>query len=142
MNLNKAFIPKEKDLSEKWHLIDASGKVIGRLATEVAKMVRGADNPMYTPHVKTGCRVVIINAEKAVFTGKKMKDKVYYKHTRYIGNQKKITAKEMLEKNPEFILKHAIKGMLKKNKLENQLFKSHVKVYAGPINKHLAQIKA
>jgi large subunit ribosomal protein L13 len=141
MNLNKAFIPKEKDLSEKWHLIDASGKVVGRLATEVAKIVRGADNPMYTPHVKTGRRVVIINAEKVILTGKKMRNKIYYKHTRYIGNQKKTTAKEMLAKNPEFILKHAIKGMLKKNKLENQLFKSHVKVYAGPSHKHAAQVK-
>lgn len=141
INLNKVFLPNEAQIEEKWVVIDATGKIVGRLASEIVKIIRGSDQEIYTPSVKTGKRVIVINAEKIVLTGNKMTEKPYRKYTRYVGNAKNFTSKDVFEKNPEYILEHAVKGMLKKNKLENQLFKTHIKIYSGNTHKHKAQTK-
>jgi len=139
MNLNRIFLPSQDQINEKWIVIDAEGKVAGRLASEIVKKIRGSDQEFYSPSVKVGQRVIVINAEKIILTGNKMTDKDYRKYTRYIGNCKNFTSKDLFEKKPTYILEHAIKGMLKKNKLENQLFKTHIKIYSGPNHKHIAQ---
>jgi large subunit ribosomal protein L13 len=143
MNLNRAFFPRQEDIKESWVTIDAAGKIVGRLATEIARIVRGSDQVYYTPFVKTGRRVVILNASKVLMTGKKLEEKAYRKWTGYVGNTKNFTAKEAMKKNPTFILENAIKGMFKRNKLERQLFKAYVKIYAGNegLEIHKAQLK-
>jgi len=135
----KTYSAKKTDVERKWYLIDAGGKILGRLASEVAKILRGKHKPIFTPHVDTGDFVIIINANKVVLTGNKWKNKEYYHHTGYPGGIKSITAKKLLEKRPEALLEHAIKGMLPKNKLGRAMFKK-VKVYASEEHPHDAQM--
>jgi len=132
------FSAKAEEVRRDWFLIDADGKTLGRLATEVASRLRGKHKPIYTPHVDTGDYIVIINAEKIKVTGNKAKNKVYYKHTGYIGNLKSITFEKQIKKAPERVIEMAVKGMLPKNKLGSAMYKK-MKVYAGPEHNHQAQ---
>ena len=129
---------KNSDNPQKWYLVDANGAVLGRLASQVAHRLRGKHNPMFTPHVDTGDWVIVINAEKIVLTGRKLDQKIYYRHSGYIGGLKQITAKELLEKKPEELVRSAVKGMLPKNRLGRRLFKK-LKVYTGDAHPHEAQ---
>jgi len=132
------FSAKKSDNPQKWYLVDANGAVLGRLASQVAHRLRGKHNPKFTPHVDTGDWVIVINAEKIVLTGRKMDQKMYYRHSGYIGGLKQMSAKELLEKKPEELVRSAVKGMLPKNKLGRQLFKK-LKVYTGNAHPHEAQ---
>ena len=125
-------------IERKWYVVDAADKTLGRLAAEVATVLRGKNKPIYTPHVDTGDYVIIINAEKIKVTGNKLNDKVYYHHTGYAGGLKQITLKELLAKKPEGVIAHAVKGMLPKNALGRAMFKK-LFIYAGPEHKHAAQ---
>ena len=129
---------KRSDNPQKWYVVDANGAVLGRLATQVAQRLRGKHNPHFTPHVDTGDWVIVINADKITLSGRKMDQKVYYRHSGYIGGLKEISAKELLAKKPEELVRSAVKGMLPKNKLGRQLFKK-LKVYAGETHPHEAQ---
>ena len=134
----KTFVAKEYEIEKKWHLIDAKEKVLGRLASEIASILRGKNKPIFTPHMDAGDYIVVINADKIILTGGKMEKKMYYHHSGYIGGLKKTTAKEMLLKKPENLIKFAVKGMLPKNSLgRRQLTK--LKVYAGQDYPHQAQ---
>jgi large subunit ribosomal protein L13 len=130
---------KKSDNPDKWWVVDADGAVLGRLATQVAARLKGKYNPMYTPHVDTGDTVVVINAAKIKLTGRKLEQKNYYRHSGYMGGLKTINAKKLLEKRPEEVVRHAVKGMLPKNRLGRQLFKK-LKVYAGARHEHAAQL--
>jgi large subunit ribosomal protein L13 len=129
---------KKSDIQEKWLVVDANGAVLGRLASVVASRLRGKHNPLFTPHVDTGDWVIVINADKIVLTGRKLDEKNYYRHSGYIGSLKTISAKELMEKRPEDLIRFAVKGMLPKNKLGRKLFKK-LKVYAGDEHPHEAQ---
>ena len=132
------FSAKKSDNPQKWYLVDANGAVLGRLASQVAHRLRGKHNPKFTPHVDTGDWVIVINAEKIVLTGRKMDQKTYYRHSGYTGGLKQMSAKELLQKKPEELVRSAVKGMLPKNKLGRQLFKK-LKVYTGDAHPHEAQ---
>jgi len=134
----KTFVAKEQDVTKKWYLVDAKDKVLGRIATEIAVHLRGKHKPIFTPHADTGDFVVVINAEKVMLTGRKWDNKMYYRHSGYIGGLKQISAKKLLEKRPEDILHFAVKGMLPKNSLGRRQLKK-LKVYAGPDHPHQAQ---
>ena len=134
----KTYVAKPGEFEQKWHLIDARGQVLGRLASEVAKILRGKDKPIFTPHVDTGDYVVIVNAANVRLTGKKLDDKIYYHHTGYPGGIKSITAAELMEKNPEELINTAVKGMLPKNKLGRKLLKK-LKIYPGAEHQNQAQ---
>jgi len=134
----KSFIAKPAEVEHKWYVIDAEGKTLGRLATEVATILRGKNKPIYTPHVDCGDNVIVINAEKVNVTGKKRKDKVYTSYSGFPGGKKEITFEKMQEKKPEEIIRHAVKGMLPDGKLGRQMFKK-LHVYTGPEHKHDAQ---
>ena len=138
MDFNKTFYPRKEDQEPKWLLIDAQGKILGRLATQVADMLRGKNKPVYTPHTDCGDYVVIINADKVALTGNKLEDKVYDRYTGWIGGYKVTTAQEMLKKHPTRLVEHAVKGMLPKNKLNRQIYRK-LKVYAGAEHPHKAQ---
>ena len=138
-DMNKAFFLKKEARNPDWHLIDAEGQVLGRLATKIADMLRGKDTPAYTPHDDAGDYVVVINAEKIKLTGNKWEGKEYARYTGYIGGYKVRTAQEMLEKHPTHIIEHAVKGMLPKNTLNRQIFKK-LKVYTGSEHPHQAQM--
>ncbi len=129
---------KTSDNKGKCWLVDANGATLGRLASQVASRLRGKHNPLFTPHVDTGDSVIVINAEKIFLTGRKMTKKVYYRHSGYIGGLKEITAKKLMEKRPEDIIRFAVKGMLPKNRLGRKLFKK-LKVYTGDQHLHQAQ---
>ncbi len=129
---------KKSDNPDKWYILDADGVVLGRLATTVASRLRGKHSPLFTPHVDTGDSIIIINADKVVLTGKKWSQKQYYRHSGYVGGLKAITAKNLLEKHPEDLVRFAVKGMLPKNRLGKTLFKK-LKVYAGSAHPHDAQ---
>ena len=129
---------KEIDIKEKWVIVDANGAILGRLASNVASRLRGKNNPLFTPHVDTGESVIVINAEKIALTGNKLEQKRYYRHSGYTGGLKEITAKKLLEKKPEDVIRFAVKGMLPKNKLGAKLYKK-LKVYAGGKHPHEAQ---
>ena len=129
---------KRSDNPGKWWLVDAEGAVLGRLASMIAARLRGKHNPLYTPHIDTGDWVVVINAEKVVLTGRKWDQKTYYRHSGYIGSLKSITARKLLEKRPEDLIRFAVKGMLPKNRLGRKLNKK-LKVYTGNKNPHTAQ---
>ena len=130
---------KKGDVSRNWVLIDASDKVLGRLAADVASILRGKTKPEYTPHADVGDFVVIINAEKIKLTGNKLDQKMYYHHSGYVGGIKGKSAKQLMEKNPEEIIKHAVKGVLPKNNLGRAMYKK-LKVYAGERHPHEAQM--
>lgn len=132
------FIAKKDEIEKNWVLVDAKDKVLGRLAADVASILRGKTKPTYTPHTDVGDFVVIINAEKVALTGRKLEQKTYYRHSGYMGGLKSRTARQLMEKNPEEIIRHAVKGMLPKNSLGRSMFKK-LKVYAGEIHPHEAQ---
>ncbi len=129
---------KASDNKDKWLLVDAEGKILGRLASQVAARLRGKCNPLYTPHADMGDSVVVINAEKIVMTGRKLDQKNYYRHSGYTGGLKTITARKLLEKRPEDVIRFAVRGMLPKNSLGRKLIKK-LKVYAGASHPHEAQ---
>ena len=133
-----SFIAKPAEIERKWYVVDAEGKTLGRLATEVAMVLRGKNKPIYTPHVDCGDYVIVINAEKVVVTGKKRTNKIYKKHTGYPGGLREITFEKLQQKKPEEIIRHAVKGMLPDGKLGRQMFKK-LKVYAGAEHPHTAQ---
>ena len=134
----KTFSAKEQDVNKKWYLIDAENKVLGRLATQIATRLRGKNRPIFTPHADTGDFVVVINANKLALTGKKLDNKFYYRHSGYIGGLKQTSAKKLLEKKPEEVLRLAVKGMLPKSSLGRRQLKK-LKIYAGPDHPHQAQ---
>ncbi len=134
----KTFMQRKEDVQREWYLVDATGKTLGRLASEIAKILMGKHKPTYTPHVDGGDFVVVVNAEKIHATGKKLNQKIYYRHTGYPGGLKQATLREMLEKKPEEVIRLAVRGMLPKNKLRDRRMK-RLKVYAGPEHPHKAQ---
>ena len=134
----KTFSAKNHDIDRNWYLVDAQNKTLGRLSTEIASRLRGKHKPIYTPHVDTGDYIVVVNASKIRVTGKKLTDKVYYKHTGYIGNLKSENLATMLEKYPERVLMKSVRGMLPKSKLGNAMIKK-LRVFAGPEHTHIAQ---
>lgn len=134
----KTYVAKSEDIEKKWYLIDARGKTVGRLATKIAKLLRGKDKPQFTPHADIGDFVIVINADKVRFTGKKWSQKTYYWHTPYPGGLKSITAGELLKKKPEEIIRKAVWGMLPKTKWQKKLIK-RLKVYSGDNHPHHAQ---
>ena len=134
----KTFSAKNHDIDRNWYLVDAQNKTLGRLSTEIANRLRGKHKPIYTPHVDTGDYIVVVNASKIRVTGKKMTDKVYYKHTGYIGNLKSENLETMLEKYPEKVLMKSVRGMLPKSKLGSAMIKK-LRVFAGPEHTHIAQ---
>ena len=138
MDMNKCFFLKKENIKPKWQFIDASGMVLGRLATRVSDILRGKDKPEFTAHVDCGDYVVITNCEKIKLTGNKLEDKIYRTFSGWRGGQKEKTAKELMQKDPTEIIKHAVKGMLPKNKLNRQIIKK-LKVYAGSEHPHKAQ---
>ena len=129
---------KRSDNKEKWCVVDAEGIVLGRLASEVARRIRGKHNPLFTPHADTGDWVVVINADKIQLTGRKWKDKKYYRHSGYMGGIRSETAEQLIERKPEEMVKKAVKGMLPKNRLGRKLYKK-LYVYAGSEHPHAAQ---
>ena len=136
--MRTTYMPSKADIERKWYVVDASGKTLGRLASEVAKILSGKNKPSYTQFLDTGDYVIVVNAEKIVVTGKKLEQKVYTHHTGYIGGLKETTLKRMLETKPENVIKHAVKGMLPKNTLGRSMMRK-LHVYAGAENKNEAQ---
>jgi len=134
----ETYSAKASDNPGKWWIVDAQGAVLGRLASKVAARLRGKTNPLFTPHVDTGDSIIVINADKVVLTGKKWDQKIYYRHSGYVGGLKSISAKDLVQKKPEEIVRHAVKGMLPKNRLGRKLFKK-LKVYTGTTHPHEAQ---
>ncbi|MGN0244324.1 MAG: 50S ribosomal protein L13, partial [Lachnospiraceae bacterium] len=125
-------------IERKWYVVDATGYTLGRLASEVAKVLRGKNKPTYTPSMDTGDYVIVINAEKISVTGKKLDQKVYYNHSGWVGGLKETTLREMLNKHPERVIEHAVKGMLPKGPLGREMY-TKLHVYVGPDHKHAAQ---
>ena len=134
----KTFMASPAIIDRKWYVVDATDMTLGRLASEVAKVLRGKNKPIFTPHIDCGDNVIVINAEKIKVTGKKMDQKVYYHHSDYVGGLKEATLREKLEKKPEQVIELAVKGMLPKGPLGRQMF-TKLHVYAGPDHKHEAQ---
>ena len=134
----KTFMASPATIDRKWYVVDATDMTLGRLASEVAKVLRGKNKPIFTPHIDCGDNVIVINAEKIKVTGKKMDQKVYYHHSDYVGGLKEATPREKLEKKPEQVIELAVKGMLPKGPLGRQMF-TKLHVYAGPEHKHEAQ---
>lgn len=134
----KTFMASPATIDRKWYVVDATGMTLGRLASEVASVLRGKNKPIFTPHIDTGDYVIIINAEKIAVTGKKMDQKIYYHHSDYVGGMKQATLREKLNKKPEEVIEHAVKGMLPKGPLGREMYKK-LFVYAGPEHKHAAQ---
>lgn len=134
----KTTMAKANEVDRKWYVIDAEDKVLGRLATEVANILRGKNKPIYTPHVDTGDFVIVINAEKVKMTGNKWDDKIHASHTGYPGGRREVVYKEIREKHPERVVEYAVKGMLPKSRLGRSMF-GKLKVYAGPNHPHEAQ---
>lgn len=134
----KSFVAKPLEVERKWYIVDAEGKTLGRMASEIAKVLRGKHKVIYTPHVDTGDFVIVINADKVVLTGKKLDQKMFRWHTGYIGHLRERTYRQMMETKPEKIVEHAIKGMLPHNSLGSQMY-TKLKVYAGAEHNHEAQ---
>ena len=134
----KTYSAKESEIQRKWFLIDAKDKNLGRLSTEIAKILRGKNKVIFTPHVDCGDFVIVINASKIKVTGNKLDEKLYYSHSGYVGNLKSRTLKELLEKKPEFVLRQAVKGMLPHNILGRHMLKK-LKIYSGDNHPHQAQ---
>lgn len=134
----KTFMASPDTIDRKWYVVDAEGKTLGRLASEIAKVLRGKHKPIFTPHMDTGDYVIVVNAEKIKVTGKKLEQKIYYKHSGYVGGMKETTLKDMLLKHPERVVEYAVKGMLPKGSLGRQMYRK-LFVYVGPDHKHAAQ---
>ena len=133
-----SFMANPAKVERKWYVVDATGYTLGRLASEVAKVLRGKNKPIFTPHIDTGDYVIIVNAEKIKVTGKKLDQKIYYHHSDYVGGMKETTLREMLAKKPEKVIELAVKGMLPKGPLGREMY-TKLYVYAGPDHKHQAQ---
>ncbi len=136
--MRTTYIAKTADVERKWYVVDASGKTLGRLASEIAIVLRGKNKPIFAPNIDAGDYVIVINAEKIAVTGKKLDQKAYIRHTGYIGGLKSTTLKKMLDTKPEEVIKHAVKGMLPKNALGRKMFRK-LHVYAGAEHPHQAQ---
>ena len=134
----KTFMASPATIDRKWYVVDAEGKTLGRLASEVAKVLRGKNKPIYTPHIDCGDYVIVTNASKIKVTGKKLEQKIYYNHSDYVGGMRETTLKEMLAKKPERVIELAVKGMLPKGPLGRSMY-TKLFVYAGPEHKHEAQ---
>ncbi|MCI8558084.1 MAG: 50S ribosomal protein L13 [Lachnospiraceae bacterium] len=134
----KSFMASPATIERKWYVVDASGYTLGRLASEVAKVLRGKNKPIFTPHIDTGDYVIIVNADKVKVTGRKLDQKIYYHHSEYVGGMKETTLREMMAKKPEKVVELAVKGMLPKGPLGRQMY-TKLHVYAGPEHNHQAQ---
>ena len=134
----KTFMPKAADITRKWYVVDAEGLALGRVASQVANILRGKNKPIYTPHVDTGDYVIIINASKVILTGKKLDQKIYYKHSGFVGGLKETKYRKLLAEKPEVAMRHAVVGMLPKGPLGRAMAKK-MKIYAGAEHEHVAQ---
>ena len=134
----KSYMASPATIERKWYVVDATGYTLGRLASEVAKVLRGKNKPIFTPHMDCGDYVIVVNAEKIKVTGKKLDQKIYYNHSDYVGGMKETTLKEMMAKKPEKVVELAVKGMLPKGPLGREMY-TKLFVYAGPEHKHAAQ---
>ncbi len=134
----KTYTAKPQDIRRQWHVVDADGKTLGRLATEIARRLRGKHKPEYTPHMDTGDYIVVVNAEKVHVTGNKLADKMYYRHTGYIGNLKSTNLENLLASHPERVIQQAVKGMMPKGPLGRSML-AKLKIYAGGEHPHAAQ---
>jgi large subunit ribosomal protein L13 len=134
----KSYMARPNAVERRWHLIDADGQTLGRLATEIARLLRGKNKPQYTPHVDTGDFVVVVNAERVIVTGKKAEQKTYYRHTGYPGGLKETSYEAMLERKPTEVLRKAVRGMMPRTRLGRKQF-GKLKIYAGPEHPHEAQ---
>ena len=134
----KTFMASPSTIEKKWYVVDATGYTLGRLASEVAKVLRGKNKPIYTPHIDTGDYVIVVNADKIKVTGKKLDQKIYYKHSDYVGGMKETTLREMLANKPVVVIEHAVKGMLPKGPLGRSMY-TKLHVYAGPEHEQAAQ---
>ena len=134
----KTYMPNPQTIERKWYVVDAADMTLGRLASEVAKVLRGKNKPIFTPHADTGDYVIIVNADKVKVTGKKLDQKIYYHHSEYVGGMKEKTLREMMDKKPERVVELAVKGMLPKGPLGRQMYKK-LHVYAGPDHEQAAQ---
>ena len=134
----KTYMANPDKIERKWYVVDATDKTLGRLTSEIAKVLRGKNKPVYTPHIDTGDYVIVVNAEKIAVTGKKLDQKIYYNHSDYVGGMKETTLREMMDKKPEKVIELAVKGMLPKGPLGRAMNKK-LFVYAGPEHKHAAQ---
>ncbi len=132
------YMPNASQIERKWYVVDAEGQTLGRLSAEVAKVLRGKNKPIFTPHADCGDYVIVVNAEKIKVTGKKLDQKVYYHHSDYVGGMKETTLREMLNTHPDRVIEHAVKGMLPKGPLGRQMY-TKLFVYAGPDHKQQAQ---
>lgn len=139
MSMNRSFVLKKEAVRPQWRVVDAKDQILGRLATKIADVLRGKDKPYYTPHTDSGDYVVVINAEKIALSGNKMEDKEYISYSGWMSGKKVTTAREMLEKHPTELIKHAVKGMLPKNKLSREIIKK-LKIYVGSEHPHKAQV--
>ena len=136
--MEKTYVTKKEDVQREWYVVDATGRTLGRLATRVAHLLRGKHRRIYSPSVDTGDYVIVINAEKIHVTGRKLDQKIYYRHSGYPGGLKEITLRNLLQKHPTRVIEHAVRGMLPKNRLGRRMFKK-LKVYAGSDHPHAAQ---
>lgn len=134
----KTYMPNPQEVERKWYVVDAEGQTLGRLSSEIAKVLRGKNKPIFTPHADCGDYVIVVNAEKIAVTGRKLDDKIYYHHSDYVGGMKETTLREMLAKHPERVIEKAVVGMLPKGPLGRSMSKK-LFVYAGPEHKHAAQ---
>ncbi|HHW91836.1 MAG TPA: 50S ribosomal protein L13 [Firmicutes bacterium] len=137
--MRTTYMAKPREIQRKWYVLDATGKPLGRLATEVARILRGKHKPIYTPHIDTGDHVIVINAEKVVLTGQKLQQKEYIRHTGYPGGLKRIKYEKIMQEKPERAVEKAIKGMLPHNRLGRAMARK-LRVYRGPDHKHQAQV--
>jgi large subunit ribosomal protein L13 len=140
MKRTKTYSLKKAEIDKAWHVLDADGETLGRISTEVARLLMGKHKPTYAPHLDMGDFVVVVNAEKIRVTGKKLDDKIYYRHTGYVGGLKETTLADMLRRKPQQVLEKSVKGMLPRNKLARHQL-GHLKVYAGPDHPHRAQVR-
>jgi len=138
-DIQKTYSMKEAEIQKKWYLVDADGKVLGRLATEIATILRGKNKPEYTPNLDMGDNIIVINAEKVVLTGTKSDDKDYFKHTGFPGGERFTNIKKYMKEKPEFVIMHAVKGMLPKSRLARKQM-TNLKIYAGSKHPHDAQL--
>ena len=136
--MNTTVSAKPAEVRRNWYVVDADGKTLGRLASEIARRLKGKHKPIFTPHVDTGDYIVVVNAERIAVTGNKMKDKMYHHHTGYIGNLKSISLEKLLDKAPERVLESAVRGMLPRNPLGRAMMKK-LRIFAGPEHTHQAQ---
>jgi large subunit ribosomal protein L13 len=134
----KSYTAKKDEVPRRWYVVDAKGQILGRLASRIAMVLRGKNKPQFTPHMDTGDFVVVLNAGEVKLTGKKLDKKIYYRHSGYMGGLKEISARHLLQKKPEEVLRHAVRGMLPKNSLGRNLLRK-LKIYSGAVHPHQAQ---